>query len=121
MRTLASVLMPAALLAQVDVPYERIRDANSEPGNWLTYSRDYSGLWLRTRYLLTLVSPMSMPSLSNSPWMRGAPQKGIVATHLRNQFPSFLGDGRSSKFVRGRPSRSRTASGGWDLEVPIET
>ena len=25
------------------------------------------GLWRRTRYLLTLVSPMSMPSLSNSP------------------------------------------------------
>jgi hypothetical protein len=25
------------------------------------------GLWRRTRYLLTLVSPMSIPSLSNSP------------------------------------------------------
>jgi len=25
------------------VPYERIRDAAKEPGNWLTYSRDYTG------------------------------------------------------------------------------
>jgi hypothetical protein len=33
MRTLTLVLVPAALLAQVSVPYERIRDANSEPGN----------------------------------------------------------------------------------------
>jgi len=28
-------------------------------------------------YLLTLLSPMSMPSLSSSPWMRGAPQAGL--------------------------------------------
>jgi alcohol dehydrogenase (cytochrome c) len=43
MRTLILLFVPAALLEQVDVPYERIRDANKEPGNWLTYSRDYSG------------------------------------------------------------------------------
>ena len=28
-------------------------------------------------YLLTLVSPTSMPSLRSSPWMRGAPQSGL--------------------------------------------
>lgn len=28
-------------------------------------------------YLLTLVSPTSMPSFSNSPWMRGTPQSGF--------------------------------------------
>jgi len=28
-------------------------------------------------YLLTLLSPMSIPSLSSSPWMRGAPQPGF--------------------------------------------
>jgi alcohol dehydrogenase (cytochrome c) len=40
----AAVFAPAAVLrAQVNVPYERIRDASKEPGNWLTYSRDYSG------------------------------------------------------------------------------
>jgi alcohol dehydrogenase (cytochrome c) len=43
MRTLAWLFVPAVLLAQVNVPYERIRDADKEPGNWLTYSRDYSG------------------------------------------------------------------------------
>src|SRR5437773_1755004 len=43
MRTWLSLLAPAALLAQVNVPYERIRDAGKEPGNWLTYSRDYTG------------------------------------------------------------------------------
>jgi alcohol dehydrogenase (cytochrome c) len=30
-------------VAQVNVPYERIRDAEKEPGNWLTYSRNYTG------------------------------------------------------------------------------
>src|ERR1700677_799049 len=29
-------------------------------------------------YLPTLVSPISMPSLSNSPWMRGAPKSGLA-------------------------------------------
>ena len=43
MRTLLWLFAPAVLLAQVNVPYERIRDADKEPGNWLTYSRDYSG------------------------------------------------------------------------------
>jgi len=43
MRSLVWLFVPAALLAQVNVPYERIRDADKEPGNWLTYSRTYSG------------------------------------------------------------------------------
>ena len=43
MKTLAALLAPVALLAQVNVPYERIRDAAKEPGAWLTYSRDYTG------------------------------------------------------------------------------
>ena len=43
MRILVWLFLPAALLAQINVPYERIRDANKEPGNWLSYSRDYSG------------------------------------------------------------------------------
>jgi len=43
MRKLLWLLAPAALLAQVNVPFERIRDANKEPGNWLSYSRDYTG------------------------------------------------------------------------------
>ena len=43
MKSLFLFLAPALLLAQVNVPFERIRDADKEPGNWLTYSRDYSG------------------------------------------------------------------------------
>ena len=41
-------------------------------------------------YLLTLVSPMSMPSLRSSPWIRGAPQSGfsrlIFRISLRTSF-----------------------------------
>jgi glucose dehydrogenase len=66
MRALVWVFVPAALLAQVNVPYDRIRDANKGPGNWLTYSRDYSG----QRY-----SPLDQVNTSNVgklhiAWMR---------------------------------------------------
>jgi alcohol dehydrogenase (cytochrome c) len=40
---LAFLLLPVALLAQVNVPFERIVAADKEPGNWLTYSRNYTG------------------------------------------------------------------------------
>ena len=43
MRTLVWLFAPAALWAQTNVPYARIRDADKEPGNWLTYSRNYTG------------------------------------------------------------------------------
>src|SRR5947209_10851366 len=43
MRSLLAMFAPAMLLAQINVPFERIRDASKEPGNWLSYSRDYSG------------------------------------------------------------------------------
>src|SRR5262249_54403403 len=65
-RTWISLFAPLALLAQVNVPYERIRDAAKEPGNWLTYSRDYTG----QRY-----SPLDQINVSNVgklrvAWMR---------------------------------------------------
>jgi hypothetical protein len=48
------------------------------------------GFRRRIRYLLTLVSPTSMPSLRSSPWMRGAPQSGfsrlIFRISLRTSF-----------------------------------
>src|SRR5438445_288011 len=37
MRSLLWVFAPAVLLAQINVPFDRIRDANKEPGNWLSY------------------------------------------------------------------------------------
>lgn len=36
-------LVPALVLAQIKLPFERIRDAHKEPGNWLTYSGNYNG------------------------------------------------------------------------------
>src|SRR5260370_22621328 len=41
------------------------------------------GLPRWTMYLLTLVSPISIPSLRSSPWMRGAPQIGFSRLILR--------------------------------------
>ena len=41
MRTYSLLFLATALAAQV--PYERILHADREPGNWLTYSRTYSG------------------------------------------------------------------------------
>ncbi len=37
----SALLLAATLAAQV--PYERIVNADREPGSWLTYSRDYLG------------------------------------------------------------------------------
>ncbi|HLK66418.1 MAG TPA: PQQ-dependent dehydrogenase, methanol/ethanol family [Bryobacteraceae bacterium] len=66
MKRWACLFVPAALLAQVNVPFDRIRDADKEPHNWLTYSRDYSG----QRY-----SPLDQVNTSNVSklriaWMR---------------------------------------------------
>jgi len=43
MKPLLYILLPVLATAQINVPFERIRDAAKEPGNWLTYSRDYTG------------------------------------------------------------------------------
>ena len=51
-------------------------------------------------YLLTLLSLMSRPSLSNSRWMRGAPQPGFSRHILRIR-------SRTSRAMRGRPRLPR--------------
>jgi alcohol dehydrogenase (cytochrome c) len=66
MRNLVCLFVPMVLAAQVNVPFERIREADKEPHNWLTYSRDYSG----QRY-----SPLDQISTENvgklkMAWMR---------------------------------------------------
>ena len=76
MRTWVWLFLPAAMLAQVNVPYERIRDANQEPGNWLTYSRDYTG----QRY-----SPLEQINTGNASklrmaWMRQVNELDTFAT-----------------------------------------
>ena len=58
------------------------------------------GFRFRTRYLLTLVSPMLMASLSNSPWMRGAPQPGFSLLKWRMRL-------RISRGTAGRPGLPR--------------
>jgi hypothetical protein len=49
-------------------------------------------------YLLTLLSPMLIPSLRSSPWMRGAPQPGF-SRHIWR--------------IRSRTSRAITGRPGW--------
>ncbi|HYW44274.1 MAG TPA: PQQ-dependent dehydrogenase, methanol/ethanol family [Bryobacteraceae bacterium] len=39
----ATLLLAAALACAAQAPYERILGAGSDPGNWLTYSGNYSG------------------------------------------------------------------------------
>src|SRR5450755_2956297 len=61
---------------------------STETSCWMWLSRNVRHVWLgdfrgRTIYLLTLVSPISIPSLSNSPWMRGAPQSGLARLMVR--------------------------------------
>ena len=51
-------------------------------------------------YLVTLLSPMLMPSFSNSPWMRGAPQVGFSRDILRIS-------SRVSRAIAGRPGCPR--------------
>src|SRR6478735_2808473 len=51
------------------------------PSAWLrrnVFHPCEGGPLLRTIYLATLVWPISMPSLSNSPWIRGAPHNGLA-------------------------------------------
>jgi alcohol dehydrogenase (cytochrome c) len=45
MREIAGSFMLCAIGvgAHADVPFERITQADSEPQNWMTYSRDYTG------------------------------------------------------------------------------
>src|SRR5207244_11440033 len=47
-------------------------------------------------YLLTLLSAMSMPSLSSSPWMQGAPQLGFSWPILRIRSSDLARKERSS-------------------------
>ncbi len=51
-----------------------------------------------TIYLATLVCPISIPSLSNSPWIRGAPQSELAMLISRISF-------RISSGTVGRPPR----------------
>src|SRR2546429_18004 len=51
-------------------------------------------------YLLTLLSAMSMPSLSSSPWMQGAPQLGFSWPILRIRSSDLARKERSEDLIR---------------------
>src|SRR5664279_1123952 len=69
------------------------------------------GFRRRIMYLLTLVSPTSMPNLRSSPWMRGAPKAGSRGSSSESAYglPSTPVGGRVG---RGEPSESKT------VEIP---
>src|ERR1700730_14990938 len=61
-----------------------------------------------TMYLATLVWPISIPSLSNSPWIRGAPHSGLAMLISRISR-------RISTATVGRPERGRDFQRQYDL------
>src|ERR1700722_15393367 len=59
-------------------------------------------------YLATLVWPISIPGLSNSPWIRGAPHSGLAMLISRISR-------RISTATVGRPERGRDFQRQYDL------
>ena len=55
-----NLLLVVSAVAQVNVPFERIRHSADEPGNWLTYGGDYSG---HRFSLLTQLTPKNVSKL----------------------------------------------------------
>jgi hypothetical protein len=66
----------------------------------MTTILDALGRLLFTMYFATVVCPTSMPSLSSSPWIRGAPQSGFAILISRMSW-------RTSTGVLRRPPRGR--------------
>src|SRR6476469_8428063 len=67
------------------------------------------GALLRAIYLATLLWPISMPSLSNSPWIHGAPHNGLARLISRISR-------RISNDTAGRPQRCRDFQRQYDLK-----
>ena len=62
---------------------DRNRSIAAIPSAWLrrnVFQPCDGGPLLRAIYLATLVCPMSIPSLSSSPWIRGAPHNGLASS-----------------------------------------
>src|SRR4029453_16401721 len=71
------------------------------PSAWLrrnVFQPCDGGPLLRAMYLATLVCPTSIPSLSSSPWIRGAPHSGLAKLIVRIS-------SRISTETTGRPGR----------------
>src|SRR5258706_7930880 len=81
------------------------------PSAWLrrkVFQPCDGGSRLLTIYLATLVCPTSMPSLSNSPWIRGAPHSGLAMLISRISL-------RISGSTVGRPPLRRDFQRQYDL------
>src|SRR3977135_4378974 len=83
------------------------------PSAWLcknVFQPCDGGPRLFTIYLATLVWPISMPSLSNSPWIRGAPHSGLAMLISRISLRISVGK-------VGRPPRCRDLQRQYDLKA----
>src|SRR5260370_7124902 len=81
------------------------------PSAWLrrnVFQPCDGGPRLFTKYLATLVWPISMPSLSNSPWILGAPHSGLAMLISRISLRISVGK-------VGRPPRRRDLHRQYDL------
>ncbi len=58
--SLTALLAAVSAVAQVDVPFERLRHAGDEPENWLTYGGNYSGHRFSS---LTQIAPSNVATL----------------------------------------------------------
>jgi alcohol dehydrogenase (cytochrome c) len=76
MRLLPLILLLAAPLAEAQVPFERIRHAEAEPGNWLTYSGNYQG---HRHSPLTQLTPENVADLKPA-WIYQARDPGKIET-----------------------------------------
>jgi alcohol dehydrogenase (cytochrome c) len=73
---LTAFLWLSCVSAQAQVPFERIRQAQSEPGNWLTYSGNYHG---HRHSLLTEITPANVAGLKPA-WVYQCREGGTVET-----------------------------------------
>jgi hypothetical protein len=79
------------------------RSSEAMPAEWLRKKvfQPWDGGWRRrTMYRPTADSATSMPSINNSPWIRGAPHNGFARLIRRTSF-------RISVSIRGRPPTRR--------------
>src|SRR5215471_4287429 len=84
------------------------------PSAWLrrnVFHPCEGGPLLRTIYLATLVSPISMPSLRSSPWILGAPHNGLAMSHLADQPANFQQYSWSAAAVPRFPAPIRSETG----------
>jgi alcohol dehydrogenase (cytochrome c) len=70
-RAIMYAMLPVLALAQIKVPYERIREAHKEPGNWLTYSGGYNG----QRY--SLLDQINTGECRKAQGRLGSPEKRV--------------------------------------------